>query len=130
MPQSRPSIPRENRDRLLVSCRHRCCICGRDWVQIHHIDGDPSNNNEDNLIPLCRNHAGMVHISAPPSAGVQNITPNQLRMYKEDWIAKCNSISPTIFSDLEELQAKVVELEGEIKRISQTEERGEREIEE
>lgn len=64
MSPSRPSIPREIRDRLLVSCKHRCCICDRGWVQIHHIDGDPTNNSEDNLIPLCRNHAGMVHMLA------------------------------------------------------------------
>ena len=36
--------------------RHRCAICGADRPQIHHIDGDPSNNNVDNLLPLCPNH--------------------------------------------------------------------------
>ena len=130
MPPSRPPIPRETRDRLLVSCKHRCCICGRGWVQIHHIDGDRTNNSEDNLIPLCRNHAGMVHMVAPSSAGVQNITPSQLRMYKQDWIESCSSISPTIFSDVETLKVKVVELEGQMRRITQTEERSENDNEE
>jgi hypothetical protein len=119
----RPRIPKETLDRLLVSCKHSCCICGREMVQIHHIDGDRTNNSEDNLIPLCLNHAGMVHICAPPSAGIQNITPSQLRMYKQDWIESCSSISPTIFKDVEDLRVKVVELEGQMRRISQTERR-------
>lgn len=95
-------------------------MCGESWVQIHHIDGDPSNNSESNLIPLCRNHAGMVHMSPPPSAGVQAITPSQLVRYREDWIASCSSINPTFFSGIEELRAKLVKLEGEVRRIRQT----------
>ena len=90
-------------------------------VQIHHIDGNPSNNDESNLIPLCRNHAGLVHISPPPSAGVQAITPSQLRLYKEEWIAICNSISPTVFCDIQDLKAKVVKLEGEVNEIREAE---------
>jgi hypothetical protein len=34
-----------------------CAICG--WnisLEIHHIDGNHENNNEENLIPLCPNH--------------------------------------------------------------------------
>jgi hypothetical protein len=63
----------------------------------------------------------MVHITPPPSAGVQAITPSQLRLYKESWIAKCSSISPTIFHDFEELKARVVKLEGDVRKIAQDE---------
>lgn len=115
----RPPIPEETRDRLLVSCIHSCCICGQQWVQIHHIDEDPTNNDENNLIPLCRNHAGMVHMKPPAAAGVQSITPSQLQLYKENWIAKCRSITPTNNPDFEDLRAKVVKLEGDIQRIAQ-----------
>ena len=33
---------------------HECAFCGRKrWLDIHHIDHDPSNNELDNLMPLC-----------------------------------------------------------------------------
>jgi hypothetical protein len=35
---------------------HLCAVCGRPNPQIHHIDGDHSNNERDNLLPLCPNH--------------------------------------------------------------------------
>lgn len=113
----RPRIPREVLDPLLVRCRHRCCICGEHYVQVHHIDGNPSNNRESNLIPLCRTHAGMVHILPPSAAGVQRITSRQLRLYKEDWIRKCNSVSPTIFTGIDELRESVQDLKGKVKKL-------------
>jgi hypothetical protein len=35
---------------------HLCAVCGRPNPQIHHIDGDHSNNERENLLPLCPNH--------------------------------------------------------------------------
>ena len=65
-----------------------CCICHRasPTPQINHIDGNPANNSEDNLIPLCPNHHSLVHTKF---ALTQNITPQQLKMYREKWFFLC-----------------------------------------
>lgn len=40
----------------------KCCICGFDLiVEVHHMDCDKSNNNPNNLIPLCPNHHRLFH---------------------------------------------------------------------
>ena len=52
----RVSIPEEHRAKLLLWCARHCCFCGKQCttnIVIHHINGDPSNNDPDNLIPLC-----------------------------------------------------------------------------
>ena len=81
------------------------------------MDENPSNNDESNLIPLCGYHEDMAHMSPPAGAGVQGITQSQLQLYKEEWIARCNSVNPAVFNDFQDLKAKVVKLEGEIKKI-------------
>ncbi len=53
---SRKAIPKAVRDSVLKEYRHRCAICGDDYDHLHHIDEDPSNSVESNLIPLCANH--------------------------------------------------------------------------
>lgn len=40
----------------------KCVICGEDKiVSVHHYDGDKTNNNRDNLIPLCPTHHQYLH---------------------------------------------------------------------
>lgn len=34
----------------------RCLFCGEDRPQIHHMDGDYTNNAPENLMPLCTEH--------------------------------------------------------------------------
>jgi hypothetical protein len=49
-------VPEEDRAKLFLWCARHCCFCGRECttnIVIHHIDGDPLNNNIDNLIPVC-----------------------------------------------------------------------------
>lgn len=31
-----------------------CQRCGRRAVVVHHMDGDPENNDQSNLMPMCR----------------------------------------------------------------------------
>ena len=40
----------------------KCIICGFDKVvDLHHLDNNPKNNSETNLIGLCPNHHKMLH---------------------------------------------------------------------
>lgn len=56
MASNRPSIPKTLKEEVLREYSHRCAVCGGDSPQVHHIDGDNSNNVAYNLIPLCPNH--------------------------------------------------------------------------
>lgn len=38
-----------------------CVICGFEYSDVHHIDGDHTNNDPANLISLCPNHHRLVH---------------------------------------------------------------------
>lgn len=51
----RTSIPKKTREAVLGEYNHRCGICGSDRPQVHHIDEDASNNEPENLLPLCPN---------------------------------------------------------------------------
>jgi len=58
----RISIPKETERKLLVKSGHKCSVpfCNEsNAISIHHINGDPSDNKESNLIILCRNHHAM-----------------------------------------------------------------------
>ncbi len=40
----------------------KCCICGfNKIVELHHLDENKKNNNENNLVGLCPNHHKMLH---------------------------------------------------------------------
>lgn len=55
MPKNREQIPRAVKDAVLKEFNHRCAVCGTDRPHLHHIDEIPSNNDVQNLIPLCPN---------------------------------------------------------------------------
>jgi len=51
---------------ILIRNPHRfaagpCVVCGFEWSDIHHVDGNHQNNAPSNLIPLCPNHHRMLH---------------------------------------------------------------------
>jgi len=58
-------VPEEIRAKLFLWCARHCCFCGKACtinIEIHHIDGDASNNDEDNLIPVCFDcHGELTH---------------------------------------------------------------------
>jgi tetratricopeptide (TPR) repeat protein len=77
------SIPPKLKNKLLVEARHTCAICGDRGVQVHHIDGNKKNDDESNLIVLCVNHHDEAEMSKGGQSFTANLTPTQLRLYKE-----------------------------------------------
>lgn len=82
----RTPIPTSVQNKVLVSNRHACCVCQKDGVQLHHIDGDPSNNDISNLAALCLDHHDRATMIG---ALTKKLTPTQVRHYKQTWEARC-----------------------------------------
>ena len=63
MAKKRVAVPLQVKTKILEEYRHRCAVCLRSVkLEVHHIDEDPSNNDERNLIPLCPNcHSDRLH---------------------------------------------------------------------
>lgn len=77
-------IPKNIQADVLFMADHTCSICGdtNKNVQIAHIDNNPSNNNEENLITLCLVHHDKVHSK---SIMTKNYTELELKQYKANW---------------------------------------------
>lgn len=60
---------------------YQCAVCKGSDPQLHHIDGDPTNNDPLNIIPLCANHH-LVDQHNPTKAIDPGIV-NLLRIYKD-----------------------------------------------
>jgi DNA-binding transcriptional regulator YiaG len=63
MPKERVHIPIRTRRRVLIEAGFQCSIpkCTENRpLEFHHIDGNPKNNQHDNLLVLCKNHHGRV----------------------------------------------------------------------
>lgn len=84
MAKQRLSIPKAVRDQVMKEYTHRCAICNADRPEIHHIDEDPSNNDELNLIPLCPNcHSDFAH---SPFNSIETRKLQLFRRYKHQLI--------------------------------------------
>lgn len=90
MAKVRVSIPASITDKVLFSNRHRCCVCQepRKPVHIHHIDGNPGNNEPENLAVLCLDH----HSDVTGNQGLgRNYSENEIRLFKQNWEAECRA---------------------------------------
>jgi hypothetical protein len=80
----RVAIPARLTEQALFAADHTCCICrvaGKD-VQLHHIDGNPSNNSADNLAVVCLD----CHSRVTGTRGLgQPYRAGEVRRYKRSW---------------------------------------------
>jgi hypothetical protein len=87
----RPKIPHADEIKVLMKNKHQCCVCrelrSSREIQIHHIDGDPSNNGPGNLAVLCTVHHDMANIGLKKGTVGQakKLTREAVRQYKGDW---------------------------------------------
>ena len=83
---SRKALNEKQRTDILIANRHACCVCGDPGVQIHHINGDPSDNVHENLAVLCLPHHDKA--TSPPGLSA-SLKPEQIHRYKENWEKQC-----------------------------------------
>lgn len=86
--KTRVRIPEVLKEELLSRTNNRCCVCQTPFVQFHHIDEDPSNNDFDNIAPVCPNCHGQAHIR---SALTVNLTTSRLKAIRDRWYAYCEN---------------------------------------
>lgn len=78
MVKSRKDIPKATKESVLGEYNHRCAICGGDRPHIHHIDENPDNHDQLNLIPLCPNcHLTDQHDPTRP------VEPERLSLFRK-----------------------------------------------
>ena len=92
----RKSVPSKIATKILLQCRRRCCLCfylhGDGDVkegQIAHIDGDPANNKESNLVFLCLNHHN--EYDTRPSQS-KRITAVEVGHYRDELLSAIDSV--------------------------------------
>jgi hypothetical protein len=80
----RITIPEEVAAEVMFLADRTCCICRdpRRKVEIHHIDGDPSHNDINNLSVICKDCHSDAHTA---QAFARNLTPALIRKYNESW---------------------------------------------
>lgn len=83
----RKKIPKKVEAAILVKSKRRCCVCfflkGDDAVkkgQIAHLDGDPSNCAEENLVFLCFGHHDEYDSQSSQSKG---LTEEEVKHYRD-----------------------------------------------
>ena len=82
----RVPIPQGVQGSVLLANRHACCVCQKPRVQLHHIDGNPTNNDPANIAALCGDHHDMASMVIGLTKKLQ---PSQVRDYKAKWEQKC-----------------------------------------
>ena len=84
MGKKRIPVPPGLAGRVLFASDRTCCVCrqpGRK-VEIHHIDGDPSNNAFSNLAVVCKDCQSDAHTD---HAFARNLTPETVVLYNASW---------------------------------------------
>lgn len=95
----RTNIPEKIVSELLFISGRKCCLCkayaGKN-IQLHHIDGDPSNNDQSNLIPLCLNCHSEVQTK---SFMGRNYSADELKRHRFNCLEKYNNHKKTAYTE-------------------------------
>ena len=85
MAKGRIKFPNDMAARVKFASDRTCCICrerGKRF-QIHHIDGDPGNNEFENLVVLCLED----HDRTQSKGGFgRKLDADEIIQYRDDWI--------------------------------------------
>jgi|GEM_PF-2309323 len=83
MKRKRTKIPAYTEVAILFNSDRTCCLCRKsNSVQIHHLDGDPSNQEVHNLVVLCL----VCHDTVTKKGGITRGYPSgYLRKVQDEW---------------------------------------------
>lgn len=82
----RKKIPDETIATVMHKVDMACCVCHKRIAgQIHHINSDPSDNREENLVWLCLAHHNLTSTRSPLSKCP--LPPELIKTYKREWEA-------------------------------------------
>lgn len=129
MSPARKPIPARVEDQILFLADHTCCICNTLYkdVQIHHIDGNPANNDQANLIVVCLD----CHSRVTGRRGLgRAYTVGELRRYKRNWEAQVRATRSAhrsiggqrqkqLVSQIDVIVCEVLACEKDVTRASQ-----------
>jgi hypothetical protein len=82
----RVSVPEAVRLDVIARTNNRCCVCQTPFVQIHHVDSDPCNNDPDNLAPLCPNCHNQAH---GRMATTVTLNASRVKALRDGWYKYC-----------------------------------------
>lgn len=84
----RKKLSDTQRSNILIANRHSCCVCAGQGVQIHHINGDNSDNRSENLAVLCLQHHDKA--TSPPGLSA-SLKAKHIIEYKQTWEENCRT---------------------------------------
>ncbi|MEK6372695.1 MAG: HNH endonuclease signature motif containing protein [Acidobacteriota bacterium] len=71
---------------VIGNANNRCCVCQTPFIQIHHIDSDPSNNDPGNLAPLCPNCHNQAHVTGNITL---SLSASRITALRDRWYRYC-----------------------------------------
>ena len=84
----RTDIPKQIAAEVQWASDRTCCVCqerGKRFLQLHHIDEDPSNHTPANLAVLCLECHAETQVVGGPG---RKLDAHQIRLFKTDWEAR------------------------------------------
>ncbi len=100
----RKRIPTPTQVTIISKNLNVCCVCKERGVgtNLHHIDSDPANNNEDNIAILCvQEHDQHHRPNAYDKTKHLELGAEKIREYKNEWektVEECKSDNPKIIA--------------------------------
>lgn len=107
----RKQLTDKERLEIIEKCSNSCCVCQTPFIQVHHIDGDSSNNDPDNLAPLCPNCHNIAHSCINTAHTKVKITmqlsQDRIKKLRDIWYNYCEERKlGTNFSAIAKLKIK------------------------
>jgi len=88
-----------------------CTICFSPYVQVHHIDGNPDNDDLDNLTVLCQMHHEKAQTDfQTKTSTIRKLTSKDLKHYRDTWIERCEIFGNVNWvNEKEEFKKEIIE---------------------